>query len=396
MLPFGFSSGLPIALIGPTLQAWLTVDGLDITTIGLVSLISLPYTIKFLWSPLLDIYSFNIGRRKGWVLLGQAGIIIFLLLITFLSPARHLCFMMAVAFGIACFSATQDMAIDAHRTEILKEEERGLGASLTITGYRLAMLVSGGLALMMGEHMGWPWTYGVMAIIMLCCTVIIFFAPEPVPSTTPSKNLRYAIEEPIKEFFSRRNAFWLLLLIFLYKLGDAFAGALLTPFLIRGMGFSPTAVGLINKTVGLVSAILGGITGGAIMLRLDIYRALLGFGFLQAVSNLGFCALAILGQNMYFFVGSVFLENFTGGMGTAAFVALLMSLCDREWTATQYAILSGLASMSRVLVGAPAGWLVEQVGWMWFFFITFMTAIPGLLILFFLRRNIHALIKNDA
>ncbi|MEZ0328814.1 MAG: MFS transporter [Dissulfuribacterales bacterium] len=395
MLPLGFASGLPIALTGATLQAWLTVDGVGMTTVGLVSVVALPYTIKFLWSPILDTYSLAVGRRKGWILLTQAGVIISLLLISFLSPTKHLWVMIVVAFVVACFSATQDMAIDAHRTEILKEEERGLGASLTITGYRLAMLVSGGLALIMGEHIGWSWTYALMAAIMVCCTIITFFAPEPVAPSTPSKKLKYAIKEPIKEFLSRSNAIWLILLVFLYKFGDSFAGALTTPFLIRGMGFTPTEVGLVNKTIGLISAVLGGITGGAIMLRLNTYKALLRFGFLQAVSNLGFCAMAVLGQNMYLFVGSVFLENFTSGMGTAAFVALIMSLCDREWTATQYALLSGVAAIGRILVGAPAGWLVNQVGWAWFFFLTFLSAMPGLLLLFFLRRTTHIFVEAD-
>lgn len=388
MLPLGFASGLPLALTGATLQAWLAVDGVDMTAIGLFSLAALPYTIKFLWSPLLDMSFFHgIGRRKGWILMTQACVILFLLLIAFLSPSRHLWLMLMAAFVIACFSATQDMAIDAHRTEILQEEERGLGASLTIAGYRLAMLVSGGLALIMGERMGWSWTYAVMAGIMACCAIVTFFAPEPLPASTSSKTLLNAIKAPVKEFMSRRYAIWLLLLIFLYKLGDAVAGAMTIPFLIRGVGFSPTEVGLVNKTIGLISAILGGLTGGAIMLRLDTYKALFWFGLFQAVSNLGFCAMAILGQNLSLFVASVFLENFTGGMGTAAFVSLVMSLCHKEWTATQYALLSGVAAMGRVLIGAHSGWFVTQVGWPWFFFITFLVAIPGLAILFFLKRT---------
>jgi PAT family beta-lactamase induction signal transducer AmpG len=388
MLPLGFASGLPVALTGATLQAWLTVDGVDMTVIGLFSLAALPYTLKFLWSPLLDTFSlYGLGRRKGWILLSQTGVVLFLLLTACLSPSRHLWFMLIAAIFVACLSATQDMAIDAHRTEILREDERGLGASLTITGYRLAMLVSGGLALIMGEHIGWPWMYAVMAGIMAGCAVITFFAPEPVPVPARSGGLLSAIAGPVRELMSRRYAVWLLGLILLYKLGDAFAGAMTTPFLIRAMGFTPTEVGLVNKTIGLISAVIGGITGGAIMLRLDTYRALFWFGLLQAVSNLGFCAMAILGRNMYLFIGSVFLENFTGGMGTAAFVTLVMSLCHKEWTATQYALLSGIAAMGRVLVGAPSGWLVTQVGWPWFFFITFLVAVPGLAILVFLKKT---------
>lgn len=390
MLPLGFASGLPIALTGTTLQAWLTVDGVATTTIGLFSFVSLPYTIKFLWSPLLDILSFKkIGRRKGWILLSQLSIILFLMLISVLSPSRHLWVMLITSFFIACFSATQDMAIDAHRTEILREEEKGLGASLTITGYRLAMLVSGGVALILGEYMGWSWTYVVMAGIMVCCLVVTFFAPEPMPVPVSSKKLSDAIEAPVKEFMSRRYAVWLLLLVFLYKLGDAIAGVMTIPFLIRGVGFTSTEVGLVNKTIGLISAILGGITGGAIMLRLDIYKALFWFGLLQAVSNLFFCAMAILGQNISLFIASIFLENFTGGMGTAAFVALVMSLCHKEWTATQYALLSGIAAIGRVVVGPPSGWLVTQVGWAWFFFITFLLAMPGLAILVFLKKTVR-------
>jgi len=390
MLPLGFASGLPVALTGATLQAWLTVDGVDMTVIGLFSLAALPYTLKFLWSPLLDLYSLcKLGRRKGWILFSQMGIVASLLALATLSPTRHLWSILLFTFLITCLSATQDMAIDAHRTELLALEERGLGASLTITGYRLAMLVSGGLALILGDHLGWPWTYAIMAAIMAVSAVITLFAPDthPTPIHSKNKGLMMAIQGPIKEFFLRRYALWLLWLILLYKLGDALAGAMTTPFLIRGLGFSPTEVGLVNKTIGLISAILGGISGGAIMLRLNTYRALLVFGLFQAVSNLGFWAMALLGQNMYLFVASVFIENLAGGMGTAAFVSLLMSLCHRQWTATQYALLSGLAAMSRVVVSTPSGWIAEQMGWPCFFFMTFLAGLPGLVILYLLQKR---------
>lgn len=392
VLFFGFSSGLPLALSGGTLQAWLTVEGVDIKTIGLFTLVGLPYTIKFLWSPLLDRFAFPLfGRRRGWIMMFQTLLLIIIFMMSILSPAKAPWILAFLAFGLAFASASQDIVVDAYRAEVLREKERGLGAAVSVTGYRIAMLISGALALILSGIIGWRSTYMIMAGLMFVGMVAAWLGPEPEDPGVPPKTLKEAVSGPLVEFFSRKGAWAMLALIVLYKLGDAFAGSLTTSFLIRGVGFSVGEVGAINKGMGLAATIVGALFGGALMARLGLFRSLLLYGILQAVSNLSFMVLAMLGKSYPMLVFTIGFENLAGGMGTAAFVAFLMALCNHNFTATQFALLSALASLGRVFVGPTSGVLVDEFGWLLFFGVTFITAIPGLILLWKMRRNVQAL-----
>ena len=387
VLFLGFSSGLPLALSGGTLQAWLTVEDVDIKTIGLFSLVGLPYTLKFLWSPLMDRFIVPIfGRRRGWIALSQLALIGLILGMSVTSPQNGLWFLALLAFCLTFVSASQDVAIDAYRTEVLRERERGMGAAVSVTGYRVAMLVSGALALILSEYLGWRATYMLMALIMSIGVVAVWLGPEPEDPGTPPASMKDAVEGPFKEFFSRTGVWSLLALIVLYKLGDAFAGSLTTTFLIRGVNFSVGEVGAINKGMGLASTIIGALFGGILMARLRLFKALLIFGILQAVSNLSFMVLALVGKSYPLMIFTIAFENLAGGMGTAAFVAFLMILCNHSYTATQFALLSALASLGRVFVGPLSGVLVDGMGWTVFFFTTFLFALPGLVLLWVMRE----------
>ena len=387
VLFLGFSSGLPLALSGGTLQAWLTVEDVDIKTIGLFSLVGLPYTLKFLWSPLMDRFVVPIfGRRRGWIALSQLALIGLILGMSVTSPQNGLWFLALLAFCLTFVSASQDVAIDAYRTEVLRERERGMGAAVSVTGYRVAMLVSGALALILSEYLGWRATYMLMALIMSIGVVAVWLGPEPEDPGTPPASMKDAVEGPFKEFFSRTGVWSLLALIVLYKLGDAFAGSLTTTFLIRGVNFSLGEVGAINKGMGLASTIIGALFGGVLMARLRLFKALLIFGILQAVSNLSFMVLALVGKSYPLMIFTIAFENLAGGMGTAAFVAFLMILCNHSYTATQFALLSALASLGRVFVGPLSGVLVDGMGWTVFFFTTFLFALPGLVLLWVMRE----------
>jgi len=388
----GFASGLPLALTGGTLQAWMTVDGVDLRTIGIFALVGFPYTLKFLWSPVMDRFVPPLlGRRRGWMLLTQAALILGIVAMAVGNPREAPVALGAVALLVAFASASQDIVIDAYRTDVLRPPERGLGAAVFVTGYRIAMLVSGALALILSERIGWKNSYLLMAALMGIGIATTLFGPEPEVRVVPPKTLREAVFSPLTEFLSRRKAVALLLLIVLYKLGDAYAGTLTTAFLLRGVGFSPTDVGTLNKGLGLISLIVGAMFGGTWMVRLGLYRALLLFGALQAVSNLSFMVLSWIGKSYGMLVFTVAFENLCGGMGTAAFVALLMALCDHRYTATQYALLSSLAALGRIFVAPSSGFLVESVGWGIFFFFTALSALPGLGVLWWLREEIGAL-----
>lgn len=389
MLLLGFASGLPLALSGGTLQAWLATTSVDIETIGIFSLVGLPYTLKFIWSPVMDRFvPPRFGRRRGWILLTQMALIGLILTLGANSPEDTVLLVGFLALMLAFFSASQDIAIDAYRADVLRPEERGLGAGLSVAGYRTAMLVSGGLALVMADFMGWSATYTLMAVLLLIGVAGARFGPEPEVKAKPPVSLREAVVAPFTEFLSRDRAVWLLLLIVLYKLGDAFAGTLTTTFLLRGLGFSLTEVGVINKWLGLLATIVGGLAGGLMMMRWDLYRCLLWFGLLQAFTNLGFMLLAMAGKHYLGMVIVIGLENLAGGMGTAVFVGLLISLCNHRFSATQYALLSSLAAIGRVFIGPPSGFLVGAMGWVPFFFITFLVALPGIVLLVYLKQTV--------
>lgn len=382
----GFSSGLPLALTGGTLQAWMTVTGVDLRTIGLFALVGLPYTLKFFWSPFMDRFVPPwLGRRRGWIIITQLSLVLGISAMAFSSPQQAPLLLALLALTVAFTSASQDIVIDAYRTDVLREQERGVGAAVFVMGYRIALLVSGALALILSDHIGWRKTYLLMAAVMGMGILSTLFGPEPEEKAVPPGTMKEAVWGPMKDYFSRNSAFWLLLLIILYKLGDAYAGALTTAFLIKGIGFSVSEVGTINKGLGFASLIVGAIFGGTLMVRLKLFRSLLFFGILQAVSNLSFMLLALAGKSYGILVFAVAFENLTGGMGTAAFVSLLMAMCNHRYTATQYALLSSLAALGRIFISPTSGFLVESIGWASFFFVTFLTALPGLGLLWWLR-----------
>jgi PAT family beta-lactamase induction signal transducer AmpG len=501
VLVLGFASGLPLALTGQAMQAWLSMEGLDVATIGFLSLVGLPYTFKFLWAPLMDRFDLPwLGRRRGWLVLTQLALGATLLLLAATSPTGATRAFALLAVAVAFMSASQDVVIDAYRTDLLPARERGLGSSLNVMGYRLAMILSGGIALIwtdpsQGGGWDWPAVYRFMAALMFGAAVLsaIVLPKVPMPDVKPSaaRNdvlgflavlaavavgyllsdrfappiaqsllgplleastlnptlktrwenllallLGIAFTLPLaawaarrarfdtllgglRSYFSQSGAAAFLAFIVLYKLGDAFAGSLMTPFLLKSMAFSSAEVGVVNKIIGLWLTIGGALLGGLLMLKLGLWRALMLFGILQAASNLGFWWLAVSGKGLMpglvlpaFDWGFVQLaqptpvdggllmviafENLSGGMGTAAFVAFLMSLCNQRFTATQYALLSAFASVGRVWVGPLAGVLAESIGWPAFFVISTVAALPALLMLWWLRHSVRALEVDPA
>lgn len=390
MLLLGFSSGLPLALTGGTLQAWLATTAIDIKTIAIFSLVGLPYTLKFIWAPIMDRFVPPfLGRRRGWILITQGLLIVLILAMASCSPQDTIFLISLFALALAFCSASQDIAIDAYRADVLQAKERGFGSALSVAGYRIAMLVSGGLALVFADYLGWQITYYIMASLVIIGLITTILGPEPIWQAEAPKNLEDAVIAPFKEFISRPNFIWILTLIVLYKLGDAFAGTLTTAFLLRGMEFSLTEVGVVNKWLGLVASIAGGLLGGGLMFRYGLFRCLLWFGILQAITNLGFMFLAIIGKSYIGLVTVIAMEQIAGGMGTATFVALLIALCDHRFTATQFALFSALSAVGRVFIGPPAGLLVDSLGWANFFLVTFFVALPGLALLVYLRKTIE-------
>lgn len=396
MIILGFSSGLPLALPQWTLKTWMAVEGIDLRTIGIFSLIGLPYTLKFLWSPFMDRFVPPwLGRRRGWILLVQFALFISIAAMGLTSPAHALLAMGALAFFVAFGSASQDIVIDAYRTDLLKQEERGAGTAVFVIGYRTGMLVSGGLALVLSGFVGWQSTYVLMAALMVIGMVGTIFAPEPGVAVVPPKSMNEAVWGPMKDFFSRRSAALLLLAIILYKLGDAYAGSLNQVFLVK-IGFTAPEIGSIYKTIGFIASLVGVTAGGTLMVRLKLFRSLIIFGILQLVSNLAFVALALVGKSYSLMIFSVAFENLSGGMGDAAFIAFLMTLCNKRFSATQYALLSSIAAFGRVLISPTSGYVVEWIGWANFFLLTVLTALPGLLLLWYLRPDIIAMMDKEA
>ncbi|HEX8978630.1 MAG TPA: MFS transporter [Parasulfuritortus sp.] len=486
VLVLGFASGLPLALTGQAMQAWLAVDGVDIATIGFLGLVGIPYTFKFLWAPLMDRFEPPwLGRRRGWLVLTQLALAGALAWMAGLSPKDGAGTFAAAALLVAFLSASQDVVIDAYRTDVLTARERGLGGSLSVFGYRLAMIVSGGVALIWADQwQSWPRVYLTMAGIMVAAAAVSLtllpsvsgesrpLASEPkrelagfaamvagfaagwfaarylliglgLNPDDPDRWLRLAfilaqlagalplgwwaarrvgfetMSRSLESYFSQSGAWAFLLLIVLYKLGDAFAGTLTTPFLIKGMLFTQAEVGIVNKIIGIWLTILGALLGGAIMLRLNLYRSLLLFGVLQLVAIFGFWLLAVSGKGAWggftlppFDLGFVALshptridsllvfaiaaENITSGMGTAAFVALLMGLCNHRYTATHYALLSAFSAIGRIYVSPLAGVLSESIGWPAFFILAMLLGLPGLWMVWRLRGVIERLNSGTA
>jgi len=392
ILLLGFASGLPLALTSTTLQAWLTISGVDIVTIGIFGLVGLPYIYKFLWSPLMDRYIPPLlGRRRGWILLTQLVLILTMAGLALFSPQTHMFYIGVLALVIAFFSASQDVAIDAYRTDLLPAQERGLGAAMGVGGYRIGMLVSGGLALIMADYIGWRSTYLLISSLMLLGIIASLWGPEPIFKAAPPQSLQAAIIKPFAEFYRRKNAIMMILFILLYKLGDAFtatSGSVTTTFFLRELAFSLTTVGTLTKTLGIFATILGVFLAGVLMIRLRLYIALMAFGILQGVTNLLYILLAIAGKNYSLMASVIFLDNLCAGMGTAALVALLMSLCDHRYTATQFALLLAIAALPRVVASPVAGIMVFYMGWVQFFWWSFIVAIPALILLWTMKDEI--------
>ncbi|HGN0339656.1 TPA: muropeptide MFS transporter AmpG [Proteus mirabilis] len=390
LLLLGFTSGLPLALTAGTLQAWMTVENIDLKTIGFFSLVGQAYVFKFLWSPFMDRYTPSfLGRRRGWMLLTQIGLVLGIAGMGFLNPSHYLWWLASLAVIVAFCSASQDIVFDAYKTDILKADERGTGAAVSVLGYRIAMLVSGGMALWLADkYIGWQNMYWLMAALMGIGIIATLLAQEPETAVKPPRTLYEAVIEPLYEFFSRNNAWLILLLIVLYKMGDAFALSLSTTFLIRGAGFDAGEVGLVNKTLGLAATIVGALLGGLLMRRWTLFKALMIFGILQGGSNIGYWYLAISEQNIYSMGAVIAFENICGGMGTAAFVALLMTLCHQSFSATQFALLSALAAIGRVYVGPVAGWYVESHGWEAFYLFSIVASVPGIILLMIAKNTL--------
>ena len=389
-LLLGFSSGLPLALTASTLQAWFTVTGASILTIGSLGLIGQPYVYKFLWAPLLDRWIPPLlGRRRGWLIITQFALLLAIAGMTLADPKASPSLLVSLAFLVAFLSASQDIAVDAYRTDVLKPYERGLGATLTSWGYRIGMLVSSALALVLADKFGWRPMYLIMAGLMSIGLFASWFGENPAEqqSTRPS-SLHAAVVEPFKEFLSRKSAWLILLFIVLYKLGDALSVSLTTPFLIRGLGFSLTTVAFVNKGIGFVATMLGLLAGGLLMTRIRLFTALFYFGILQAGAILALLQLALVGHHYGFLVFAIFTDNFCNAMAGIAFLAFIMSLCDHRYTATQFALFSALASVGRVFIGPVAGLIVTYFSWPVFFILSLAACAPGLGLLWYLRHNI--------
>lgn len=386
----GFSSGLPLALSNPTLQAWFTTAGLSLKDIGWVTVIGVPYNLKFLWAPLFDRFQLPwLGRRRGWIAVMQAICGAALISMSFATPQGGAGVLFFLAVLVAFSSATQDIAYDAHRTDLLRPEERGWGIGFMQGGYRVAMLVSGALALIIADQMGWAFTYRLMGFLMLAAIVVTVLSPD-APDEKSVRRFTDAVVEPFVDFFRRYGWLalgWLALMV-LYKISDAFALSLSTTFLLRVPHFSLTQLGAVNKVFGLIAGLTGALAGGWVVTRIRLFPALLILGICQALVNLGYIILVHSGPDVRLLAAVVGAENFFSGLGSTAFVVLLTALCNVRFSATQYALLSALAAIGRVFLGPISAWLIPQVGWSHYFVITALSAIPGLLLVIALRNAI--------
>ncbi|MBF0256017.1 MAG: AmpG family muropeptide MFS transporter [Gammaproteobacteria bacterium] len=386
-LLMGFACGLPLLLTGSVLQAWMKQEGVDLGTIGLFALVGLPYTLKFLWAPALDRFTpALLGRRRGWLMLAQLGLMAALVLLAFSQPATSPLSVALAALLVTFFSATQDIVVDAYRRESLADEELGLGSSLYVNGYRIGMLLASGGGLILADFISFRQVYLLMAGFILIGVLTTLFAPEPEAHAGRPRTLMEAVVQPFVEYFSRSHALSLLLFILLYKIGDSMANHMTTPFFLD-MGFTKSEIGAVVKLFGCWATIGGGLLGGVMMLRLGIYRSLWIFGILQGVSTAGFSLLYLFGYSLSGLAAVVAFENLASGMGTAAYVAFMGSLTNKKFTATQYALLSSLMGVPRVIAATPTGYMAEAMGWFGFFIFCALIALPGMLLLTWLRRR---------
>ena len=380
LIALGFASGLPLALTRTTLSAWMTNAGVNLKTIGLFSLVTLPYSFKFVWAPLLDRFSLPLfGRRRGWMALTQVGLLASIWIMAGINPKSAPLAIAAFALLVAFLSASQDVVADAYRTDVLPPAERASGTSTWILGYRVAMLVSGAGALVLSDHIPWSGVYMVMAFLMSVGIIATWRAPEP-ETVRPPRTIADAVVKPFVDFFSRKGAAAALTFVMLYRIGDTIANGMVMPFLIK-RGFSNSEIGYWSKGVGFAATITGVMLGGGLVAKYGVRRCLLAFGVLLATANTGYLALALHGKSVLLLAGAIGIDNICGGMVDAAFAAFIMSLCNKSFSATQFALLSSASTFIGRLMSAGSGWLAETVGWPAFFGITIAAAFPALLLL---------------
>lgn len=383
----GFASGLPLAMSGQTLSAWMATVGVDIKTIGLLTLVSLPYSFKFLWAPLLDRYALPIfGRRRGWMALTQLGLCCAIWYESSVDPKQAPSIMAVAALCVAILSASQDIVSDAYRTDVLPPEERASGTSTFIFGYRIAMLVSGMGALALSDYLPWPLVFRLVALLMLPAVIVTWRAPEP-EVVRPPRTVSAAFTQPFADFFSRKGAVLALGFVMLYKFGDYIASNMSVPFLIM-LDFSRTEIAALSKAIGFGAMTLGILLGGGFVAKLGLRRSLFLFGALSAGTNSGYLALAIVGKNHLLLATAIGVHNLCAGMADAAFIAFITSLCNKSFSATQFALLSSASTLAGRTLGASAGFVVAAGGWATFFAAAMTMAVPALILLWLLPKSI--------
>lgn len=392
----GFSSGLPLLLTFSTLTAWLKTDGISRTSIGLFALVGIPYSLKFIWAPLIDrvpfpFLSHRLGRRRGWGIGIQILLIAAIVALGASDPVKDLGHVALLALCVSFLSASQDIVIDAYRVEILTPTLQGPGAGAVQAGYRIAMLTAGAGALYLAQGFGWFISYAIMALGLSVGLLVLILRPEPLivpivqqPSFTAS--LQSAVIEPFRDFTSRQGWLWMLIFTVIYKLGEAMAGFMANPLYVE-LGFSLDEIATVSKVFGFAATLIGGILGGLFTARLGLWKALLAFGVLQSLGNLAYVLQASSGHDIRILALCVAMENLTGGMAGAALVAWLSGLCNPAYTATQYALLSSLSSLGRTTFSSSSGWLAGTLGWVDFYLLTTVITVPALLLLWFNGRN---------
>ncbi len=397
VLLMSFASGLPFNLTNFSLQAWLASSGLNIKTIGIFSLAALPYNIKFLWAPVLDRYLPPfLGRRRGWIIIYQAGLTVCIGLMGLSSPTEQLALLGAAALAVAFLSASQDIVIDAYRVDTIPPSERALAAAASAFGYRTAAMLAGTVLVTIAGYLGWRWAFLFVACLMATTMLATLWAPEPQSPGDRPTSMAAAVWQPLRALLAQKGMWGFLLLILLYKVGDALALSLYSTFMIQGVGFSLVELGFAGKLNMTISTMIGVALGGFIYIRWGTFRSLLIFGIGQALTNLLYVWLAVAGKKLWLLALATCIDTMVGGMGQAAFVAFLVSLCSANFSATQYAILSALAVLPRNVTGAIAGYLVPVVGWAHFFVITCLSAVPGLIVLVILRGPLEELSDREA
>jgi len=378
--PLGFSSGVPLYLTGSTLSAWLATEGISTKAIGLFSLVALPYNLKWLWAPVLDRYSLPfLGRRRGWMLLFQFLLVASIVLLGAVNATVNITTGALVAIGVAFFSASQDVLVDAYRTDLLDTAERGKGGAAYVTGYRIAMILASTGALLMADQMSWRYVYWILASLLSVGMVATIFAPK-LPVVAPPRTLALAVVQPLAEFFQRRGALVALFFVMLYKLGDYVAMYMIPTLLLKELKFGLTEVALLQKFIGISATIVGAAAGGILVDRIGIRKGLLYFGIAQALANIGYVFLAMAGRDYNLLVAAIAIDNVCNGLGAAAFVAYLMSMCHHKYSAAQHALLASAMTVVARMVTASSGWVIEDVGWAVFFALTIVASVPALIL----------------